>query len=93
MLNTNTTTGAYIMFNGLGVAVAYGMLALSLWLAPVDLSTKGYWGMSVLLLTLALVNLVKYRFDERANGDRIQKLEDAKNEKILEEYVVDKPVA
>lgn len=89
MLTTNSTTGTYILFNGFGVVVAYGMLALSLWLAPVDLSTKGYWGMSVLLLTLSLVNVVKYRFDERANEDRIQKLEDAKNEKILEEYVVE----
>lgn len=90
MFNPQSSTGIYIMFNGLGVAIAYGMLALSIWLAPVDLSTKGYWGMGVLLLTLSLVNLVKYRFDERANSDRIQKLEEAKNEKLLEDYVVEK---
>lgn len=90
MLNLNTTTGIYTFFNGLGVLVAYGMLALSLWLAPVDLSTKGYWGMGVLLLTLSLVNLVKYRFDQRNNEDRIAKLEEARNEKLLEEYVADK---
>ena len=36
---TDTTT--IMFFNGIGVAVAYGMLALSIWLAPVDLSTKG----------------------------------------------------
>ena len=60
--NDNSTI---MFFNGLGVAVAYFMLALSLWLAPVDLSTKGYWGLGILLLTLALVNFVKYRFDAR----------------------------
>ncbi len=90
MINLNSTTAIYTFFNGLGVAVAYGMLALSLWLAPVDLSTKGYWGMGVLLLTLSLVNLVKYRFDQRNNEDRIAKLEEARNEKLLEEYVVEK---
>ncbi len=89
-MNNQESTSLYVMFNGLGVAVAYGMLGLSLWLAPVDLSTKGYWGMCVLLLTLSLVNVVKYRFDERSNADRIRQIEDAKNEKILEEYVSDK---
>jgi len=80
----------YMMFNGLGVAVAYFMLALSLWLAPVDLSTKGYWGMGIFMLTLALVNFVKYRMEERQQSDRISKIEAAKNERLLAEYVSDK---
>ncbi|TIT70952.1 MAG: hypothetical protein E5W60_09485, partial [Mesorhizobium sp.] len=46
-MNANQT---YIMFNTISVGIAYFMLGLSLWLAPVDLSTKGYWGMGVLLL-------------------------------------------
>lgn len=83
----NDTTALYTMFNGLGVATAYFMLALSVWLAPVDLSTKGYWGMGVFLLTISLVNLVKYRMDERSAADRIAQIEAAKNEKILAEYV------
>lgn len=37
-------TSTIMFFNGVGVAVAYFMLALSIWMAPVDLSTKGYWG-------------------------------------------------
>ncbi len=65
----------YIFFNGAAVAVAYFMLSLSIWLAPVDLSTKGYWGMGVLLLTLSLVNFVKYRFDDRLREDRLQRYE------------------
>ncbi|MDX8350907.1 hypothetical protein [Cognatiyoonia sp. IB215182] len=78
-----------IMFvNGLGVAVAYGMLGISLWLSTeVPLATKGFWGMAVLMLTLALVNFVKYRFDEKMSEDRIKRIEDAKNEKLLEDYV------
>jgi hypothetical protein len=85
----NTNNQVYIMFNGLGVAIAYGMLALSVWLAPVDLSTKGYWGMGIFLLTCALVNLVKYRLDDRVQQERLFKLETAKNEKIIQDYITE----
>lgn len=78
-----------IFFNGLGIAVAYVMLGLSIWMAPVDLSTKGFWALGVLLLTLALVNFVKYRFDNQLREDRIERLEAARNEKILEDFVAE----
>ncbi|MEM7614731.1 MAG: hypothetical protein AAF245_06770, partial [Pseudomonadota bacterium] len=76
-------------FNFAGVVVAYGMLGLSIWLSDVPLSTKGFWGMGVFLLTLSLVNFVKYRIDARAMDDRINKIEAAKNEKILEQLVTE----
>ncbi|MEJ6395486.1 hypothetical protein V8J82_19655 [Gymnodinialimonas sp. 2305UL16-5] len=72
--------------NFLGVALAYGLLAISLWLSTdVPLSTKGYWGMGIVLLTLSLVNVVKYRFDMRLGDDRLAKIEEARNEKLLED--------
>ena len=77
-------------FNLLGVVVAYGMLAMSIWITDIPLSAKGYWGMGVLLLTLSLVNFVKYRFEERLRQDRLQRLEDAKNDRLLEDYVTDR---
>jgi hypothetical protein len=85
----NQNNSVYIMFNALGVATAYGMLALSVWLAPIDLATKGYWGMGVFLLTLALVNFVKYRLEDRMQQERIFKLEAAKNEKIIQDYIAE----
>ena len=90
-MNYERNDNALIMFlNFAGVAVAYGLLAISLWLSvDVPLATKGYWGMGIVLLTLSLVNLVKYRFDSRGAEDRIRKIEEAKNEKILEEFVSD----
>ena len=89
MNNFNRNDNGLIMtFNAAGVRIAYGMLALSLYMSPdVPLSTKGYWGIGILLLTLSLVNFVKYRFDDRLSEDRLQRLEDARNEKILSEYV------
>ena len=90
-MNPSRSDNTVIMlFNLAGVAIAYGMLGLSLYMSPdVPLSTKGYWGIGVLLLTLSLVNFVKYRFDERLADDRIQRIEDARNEKLLSEYVSD----
>ena len=72
------------------MALAYGLLALSLYMSPdVPLSTKGYWGMGVVLLTLSLINVVKYRFDFRSSEDRIRRIEEARNEKLLEDALKD----
>ena len=88
MNNLRSDNAVIMLFNGFAVLVAYGMLALSLWMNDaIPLSTKGYWGIGILMLTLALVNFVKYRFDDRLSEDRIQRIEDAKNEKLLSEYV------
>jgi len=86
----NNDNGLILLLNGAGVAAAYLLLGISLWMSTeVPLATKGYWGMGIILLTLSLINVVKYRFDGRSNEDRIRKIEEAKNEKILEEFVSD----
>ncbi len=93
MNNAIKTDNALIMLVNLaGVFIAYGMLALSLYMSPdVPLSTKGFWGIGILMLSLSLVNYVKYRFDERISEDRIQQIERAQTEKLLEDFVtVDK---
>ena len=56
---TNSDNSLIMFVNGAGVAIAYGMLGISLWLSTnVPLATKGFWGMAVLLLTLSLINFV-----------------------------------
>ncbi len=90
---TNNDNGLIIFLNGAGVALAYGLLGISLWLSTeVPLATKGYWGMGIVLLTLSLINVVKYRFENQSNADRIRKIEEAKNERILEDFVNDDKV-
>ena len=90
-MTPTTSDNSFIMLiNGAAVAIAYAMLGISLYLSTdVPLATKGFWGISVLMLTLALVNFVKYRFDAKISEDRIQRIEDAKNEKLLEDFVAD----
>ncbi len=91
MTNNKSDNSLIMTINAAGVLVAYGMLALSLWLSTdVPLSTKGFWAMSVMMLTLALVNFVKYRFEEKMSEDRINRIEEAKNEKLLSDYVGEK---
>lgn len=87
---TRNDTSMIQMFNGAGIVIAYFLLGLSLYLSTeVPLSTKGFWGIGILLLTLSLVNFVKYRFDAQINEDRISRIEAARNEKLLEDYVSD----
>lgn len=87
-MNDKTDNTVIMTFNAVGVAAAYVLLGMSLWLSTeVPLSTKGFWGIAVLLLTLSLVNFVKYRFENQARIDRINRIEEARNEKLLEDYV------
>ncbi len=88
---TERNDNTLIMFiNGAGVVLAYALLALSLYLSTdVPLSTKGYWAMGVLMLTISLINVVKYRFDWKSSEDRIRRIEEARNEKLLEDFVSD----
>ncbi|ETA50190.2 hypothetical protein P279_20825 [Rhodobacteraceae bacterium PD-2] len=78
--------GLILVLNFAGVALALALLAGSLWLSTeVPLATKGFWGMGIVLLSLSLGNVVKYRFDHRSSEDRLRRIEDARNEKLLED--------
>ncbi|MGB0797828.1 MAG: hypothetical protein ACPGRD_00735 [Planktomarina sp.] len=88
MTPINNENQLIMFFNLAGVVAAYGMLGLSLYMSTdVPLSTKGFWGIGILMLTISLVNFVKYRFDDKQNQDRINRINAAKNEKLLEDYV------
>ena len=88
--NVNTDNKLIIILNAGGVIAAYVLLIISLYKSTeVPLATKGFWGIGVLMLTISLVNFVKYLLDARMTNDRIRQLEDARNEKLLEEFVGD----
>ena len=88
-MENKTDNSLIINFNLMGVLAAYVLLAMSIWITDIPLSAKGFWGIGVLLLTLSLVNFVKYRFNDQLREDRLQRLEEAKNDKLLEEYVAE----
>jgi len=82
-----SANSVYVTFNGIGVAASYILMGGSLWLSDMDLSMKAFWAMGIFMLTLSLVNLVKYRMDERSDLDKLTILETAKNEKIIEDFI------
>jgi len=61
-MNSSNDRTLIIALNMGGVLIAYVLLGASLWLSTdVPLATKGYWAMAVILLTISLINVVKYR--------------------------------
>ncbi len=84
-----SANSVYVTFNGIGVAASYILMGGSLWLSDMDLSTKGFWAMGIFMLTLSLVNLVKYRIDDRAQADKLNLLENAKNDKIIQDFITE----
>lgn len=83
-----TPSQTWINYNYICVAAAYVMIGASLWLMPVNVATKGYLAMAVIFLSGSLVNLVKTLYDMRLGGETSQKLERAKQDRLLEEYAV-----
>ncbi|MEL6361173.1 MAG: YiaA/YiaB family inner membrane protein [Pseudomonadota bacterium] len=77
----------WITFNYACVFVAFVMLGLSLVLMPVNLATKGYVAMGVIFLSGSLVTLVKTMHDLRVSQDVSSKIERAKQDKLLQEFV------
>ena len=56
------------LFNLIRVFIAYAMLGMSNWLAPINLAAKGDWGIGIPFLSLSLVDFVEYRFEDRSAG-------------------------
>jgi len=89
-MRNHSENSLIIQFNLIGGLIALGMLGASIALAPIPLALKGFWAIGVLMLSLSLVNFVKYRIEDRIRDDRIQRIEEARNEKILEDFVTEK---
>ncbi|MEL7487110.1 MAG: YiaA/YiaB family inner membrane protein [Pseudomonadota bacterium] len=77
----------WITFNYACVFTAYVMLVMSLFLMPVNLATKGYLGMGIVFLSGSLVTLVKTLHDLRIANEVSSKLERAKQDRLLQDYV------
>ena len=74
---------AWVSFSYLSFAAAALMLALGIYLMPLDLWGKGYLTMGILMLVQTTVNVTK-TIRDNAEADRlIRKVEDAKTEKLL----------
>lgn len=77
----------WIQFNYACVLIAYVMLGTSFFLMPLNIATKGYLAMGIIFLSGSLITLVKTLHDNRIQGEVTSKLERAKQDKLLEDYV------
>jgi hypothetical protein len=62
------------------------MLALGLYMMPLDLGGKGYLAMGILMLVQTTVNITKTLRDNAESEKLIRKVEDARTEKLLVKF-------
>lgn len=72
------TTFSYVSFG-----LAAFMLALGLYLMPLDLWGKGYLAMGILMLVQTTVNVTKTLRDNQEADKLLRRIDDAKTEKLL----------
>lgn len=76
-------SSAWVSFSYLSFGAAATMLALGLYMMPLDLWGKGYLVMGILMLVQTTVNVAKTVRDNQEAEKLIRKVEDAKTEKLL----------
>lgn len=76
-------SSAWTTFSYASFGLAAFMLALGLYMMPLDLWGKGYLAMGILMLVQTTVNVTKTVRDNQEAEKLIRKVEDAKTEKLL----------
>jgi len=74
---------AWVKFSYISFAIAVLMMAGGLIIAPIDLAMKGYIAMAAVMVIQTTVNLTKTMRDNHESDRLVNKIEDAKTEKLL----------
>lgn len=74
---------AWTSFSYASFGLAAFMLALGIYLMPLDLWGKGYLAMGILMLVQTAVNVTKTLRDNQEAEKLIRRIDDAKTEKLL----------
>lgn len=74
---------AWLSFSYASFGFAAVMLAIGLWMMPLDLWGKGYLTMGIIMLVQTTVNITKTLRDNQESEKLVRKIEDAKTEKLL----------
>lgn len=76
-------SSSWVGFSYLSFATAALMLAIGIYIMPLDLWGKGYLAMGIVMLVQTTVNVTKTIRDNQEAERLIRKVEDAKTEKLL----------
>ena len=79
-------SSSWVSFSYLSFGAAGTMLALGLYMMPLDLWGKGYLAMGILMLVQTTVNITKTLRDNAESEKLIRKVEDARTEKLLVKF-------
>jgi hypothetical protein len=82
---------AWIVFTYLSFAAALAMVIGGVVLMPLDLPMKGYLAMGVVMLIQSCITLTKTIRDNDEAGKLVNRIEDAKTERLLMDVVKGQP--
>ena len=83
--NVQPHTGAWVTFTYASFCGAAFMVAAGVFFLPLDLWVKGYLAMGIIMLVQSCVTLTKTVRDMHESGRLVNRIEDAKAERLLME--------
>ena len=83
--NIQPHSNAWVTFTYVSFAASVFMVAVGLFYLPIDLWMKGYLSMGIIMLIQSCVTLTKTVRDMHESGKLVNRIEDAKAERLLME--------
>jgi hypothetical protein len=85
MNQTAQHSPAWVTFTYVSFAASVFMVGIGIWLLPLDLPIKGYLTMGFLMLVQSCITMTKTMRDMHESGRLVNRIEDAKTERLLME--------
>jgi hypothetical protein len=82
---------AWVVFTYVSFAAAFAMVVVGIILMPIDLAMKGYLTMGVAMLIQSCITLTKTIRDNDEAGKLVNRIEDAKTERLLMDVAKGQP--
>ena len=84
--NVQPHSGAWVTFTYVSFAASAFMVAIGVFYLPIDLWMKGYLTMGIIMMIQCCVTLTKTVRDMHESGKLVNRIEDAKAERILMDF-------
>jgi hypothetical protein len=85
MNHTAQHSAAWVAFTYISFAASAFMIGIGIWLLPLNLSIKGYFTMGFLMLVQSCITMTKTMRDNHESDRLVNRIEDAKAERLLME--------
>ena len=83
--NAQPHSSAFVTFSYVSFAASAFLVALGVFFMPIDLWMKGYLTMGIVMLVQSCVSLTKTLRDRHESGKLVNRIEDARAERLLME--------